>query len=91
MRLDVWFACACFLVGAAASSSLKRKSFTLSAWILCASAALGVFAILKNAANPYAILAFLLPITFAAFLMDWRQATLFSTLTLAPVIYLWLL
>jgi signal transduction histidine kinase len=89
MRIDVWIACACFLAGAVLSNSLAKKSFTLSAWVLCASTGVGVFAILKNNSIPYGLLAFLLPIAFAAFLLEWRQAVLFSSLALVPVFYLY--
>jgi signal transduction histidine kinase len=88
LRIDVWIASACFLVGTAFSLNFAKKSFTLAVWVLCANAGMGVFAIIHNTTNPYSVLAFLLPVAFAAFLMAWRQAVLFSSLILVPVLYL---
>lgn len=89
LRTEIWIACGFFLGGAAASARVSKRSVVAAGWILCASVSAGIFALLKSTTDGYGILAFLLPIVFAGFLLEWRQATLFASLTLVPILYLY--
>ncbi len=79
LPVPLWITGGLLLLGALLSFELRTRSVPQAGWALSLAVCAGICVYLLWFDRPYGVLAFLLPMLYAAFLFEWKQVALFIT------------